>query len=179
MQLKLRQIDWASVLSQHEHWLRTVVAARLGESQGADEVMQEVCLAAIRQNSPLQDLDKAAPWLYRLAVRHALLYRRKLGRSRKLAERYAEKFQPSESDERADPLAWLISSERRQLVRSAIRKLPPRDREILLLKYVEGWSYREMAKHLGTTFSTVESRLFRARNRMRRELSAMNVVEVE
>ena len=49
---------------------------RLGEPQAIDEVMQDVSLAAVRQQAPLNDPEKVAPWLYRLAVRQTLLYRR-------------------------------------------------------------------------------------------------------
>ena len=82
-------IDWPSVLAEHERWLRTVVCARLGEPQAIDEVMQEVSLAAIRQRAPISDPAKVGAWLYRLAVRHSLLHRRKQGRKRKLIDRYA------------------------------------------------------------------------------------------
>ena len=57
-------------------------------------------------------------------------------------------------------------------------RLPRRDAEILLLKYTESWSYRRLAQHLGITESAVEARLHRARNRLRKELTALQVVEV-
>ena len=107
-------IDWQSVLATHGRWLRTVIGARLGEPQAVDEVMQEVSLAAVRQKAPLNDPEKVAPWLYRLAVRQSLLYRRKQGRRRKMIDRYAERVRPSESDAReSDPLSWLLTEERR------------------------------------------------------------------
>jgi RNA polymerase sigma factor (sigma-70 family) len=170
-------IDWASALAEHERWLRTVIGARLGEPQAVDEVMQEVSLAAVGQRAPLNDREKVAPWLYRLAVRQALLYRRKQGRRRKLVGRYAERFRPSEADNRqADPLTWLLAEERRRQVRSAMSQLPRRDAEILLLKYNENWSYDTLAKHLGITESAVEARLHRARQRLREQLAALDVV---
>ena len=79
-------IDWQAALAQHDRWLRTIVLARVRERQAVDDVMQEVALAAVRQAAPLADAAKVAPWLYRLAVRHALLYRRKCGRRRRLQE---------------------------------------------------------------------------------------------
>ena len=172
------EIDWPAVLARHDRWLRTVVRARLGEPQAVDEVMQEVALAAMRQNSPLSDPDKVAPWLYRLAVTGVLLYRRKMGRQRNLTDRYAQRNRPTEEDNREpDPLGWLLAKERREQVRTAITRLPRRDGEILLLKYTESWSYRDISKHLGISESAVEARLHRARGRLRAELSAMNVVE--
>ncbi|HEV2969409.1 MAG TPA: RNA polymerase sigma factor [Pirellulales bacterium] len=173
-------IDWSAALAEHGRWLRTVVVARVGEPQAVDEVMQEVSLAAVRSRSPLQDASKVAPWLYRLAVRQSLLYRRKQGRRRKLVDRFAERFRPTEQDSRtADPLDWLLADERERLVRVAMDRMPSRELEILMLKYTEGWSYKDLARHLDIDHSAVESRLHRARARLRGELAALNVIEVK
>ncbi|MHB1036852.1 MAG: RNA polymerase sigma factor [Pirellulales bacterium] len=171
-------IDWQAALAEHDRWLRTVVLARLGSRQLVEEVMQEVALAAVRQKAPLVDRTKVAPWLYRLAVVQSLLCRRKLGRHRKLVDGYAEKVRPGEGQSRElDPLNWLLADERRAQVRAALRRLPKRDAEILLLKYSEDWSYRQLAQRLGVSESAVEARLHRARNRLRTELTAAEVVE--
>jgi RNA polymerase sigma-70 factor (ECF subfamily) len=174
-------IDWQAALGQHERWLRTIVLARLREPQAVDEVMQEVALAAVRQAAPLADPAKVAPWLYQLAVRQSLLYRRKCGRRRRLVDRYAEQgdHEPRGSRSPADPLGWLLAEERQALVRRALSQLPRRDAEILLLKYTENWSYHQIAAHLGIGHSAVEARLHRARARMRQELAALDVMEVK
>lgn len=170
-------IDWQKVLADNERWLRTVIYARVGEPQAVEEVLQEVSLAAVAQRAPIADPSKVAPWLYRLAVTQALLYRRKQGRRRKLTDRYAQYLRPTERDQHEpDPLGWLMAEERRARVREALDSLPKRDAEILLLKYSEDWSYRQLAEHLGTTESAVEARLHRARQRLRKQLVAMDVV---
>jgi RNA polymerase sigma factor (sigma-70 family) len=174
------QIDWQAALAKHGRWLRTVVYARVGEPQAVEEVMQEVSLAAVRQRSPLIDRSKLAPWLYRLAVTQSLLYRRKQGRRRRLVDGYARQAKTTQQDDREpDPLGWLLAEERRQLIRTALGRLPKRDAEILLLKYTEDWSYQQLADHLGASQSAVGSRLHRARNRLRRELAALEVIEAE
>jgi RNA polymerase sigma factor (sigma-70 family) len=168
-------IDWPNALAEHERWLRTVVGARLGEPQAVDDVMQEVALAAVRQRAPLADPTKVAPWLYQLAVRQSLLYRRKQGRRRKLVDRYAQRARPSEADHRqTDPLSWLLAEERGRKVREAMARLPKRDAEILLLKYNENWSYHALVEHLGISHSAVEARLHRARQRLRDELETLD-----
>jgi RNA polymerase sigma-70 factor (ECF subfamily) len=172
-------IDWTAALAKHERWLRTVIGARLGEAQAVDEVMQEVSLAAVRDRAPIADRSKIAPWLYQLAVRQSLLYRRKMGRRRKLVGQYADRFRPTEEDTRAaDPLDWLLAEERQRLVRQAMARLVPRDSEILLLKYIEGWSYHELAEHMGVSHSAAEARLHRARAHLREQLAKLNVIEV-
>ena len=172
-------IDWPAELARHDRWLRTIVAARMRDADETQDVMQEVALAAVKQSSPLSDPTKVGPWLYRLAVRQCLLYRRTRGRQRKLVDQFAERYRPSEIDQRsADPLAWLLADERREQIREAIGRLHRRDAEILLLKYTEGWSYKQLAEHIGISHSAVEARLHRARGRLRNELTAAAVVEV-
>lgn len=170
------RIDWRTALAEHDRWLRTVVLARLGERQAVDEVMQEVALAAVRQRATLDDPTKAAPWLYRLAVRQSLLFRRKMGRKRRLEQRYGQHRRPVESDNRTrDPLAYLLAEERQQRVREAMRRIGKGDAELLMLKYTENWSYQQIAEHLGKTASAIESRLHRARAQLRMKLMAMDV----
>jgi RNA polymerase sigma-70 factor (ECF subfamily) len=171
------KIDWQAELAKHDRWLRTVVGSRVREPQAVDDVMQEVSLAVVRQSAPLADAEKVAPWLYRIAVTQSLLYRRKQGRRRKLAHAFADKTQPSEQSKEADPLSWLLADERRTMVRRAIARLASRDAEILLLKYSEDWSYRELAEHLGISQSALQTRLHRARQRLRDELAAFVAVE--
>jgi RNA polymerase sigma factor (sigma-70 family) len=172
-------IDWQAALAQHDRWLRTIVLARVREPQAVEEVMQEVSLAAVKQAAPLADRTKVAPWLYRLAVLQSLLYRRKAGRRRRLRDRYIDAA--GERDRTrpppVEPLNWLIAQERRSLVRRALTRLAPKDAEILLLKYTEDWNYHQIAAHLGITHSAVETRLHRARARLRQELAAMDMVE--
>lgn len=173
-------VDWPAKLAEHNRWLRTVVMARLGERQAVDDVMQEVALAAVAQRAPLQDFARVGAWLYQLAVRQALLYRRRLGRQRKRLDCYAWSlaYEPVRAAA-PDPLDMLVQDERRILVREALWRLPRRDREILMLKYTEDWSYHELAGHLGVSESAVEARLHRARKRLREELTGTHPNEVD
>ena len=172
-------IDWGATLAEHDSWLRTAVLARLGERQAVDEVMQEVALAAVAQRAPLKDPARVGAWLYRLALRIVLLYRRKCGRQRRLLGSYAAKRGDGQTRScEADPLHWLLREERQGMVRDALVGLPRRDAEVLLLKYTENWSYRELASHMGLSESAVEARLHRARQRLRDAILVKNEMEV-
>src|SRR5262249_25259195 len=167
-------LDWGAALAVHDRWLRRVVASRLGEPQAVDEVMQDVALAAVAQRSPLHNPARVAVWLYRLAVRHVLIYRRKVGRRRGLVDRYAARAALNSLDATPSPLAWRGRAERQKLVRDPLRLPPPRDAELLTLKYTEGFSARELADRLGVAVATVEMRLHRARRRLRAELAGLS-----
>ncbi len=169
-------IDWACEMKKHGSWLRSVIRARVGEPQAVDEVLQDVAMAAVKSAPGDLPVERAGAWLYQVAVRKTLMYRRTAGRRRGLVDRYAEKLQPQESDSReASPLDWLIAEENATKIQTAIAGLHRRDREILLLKYEQGWSYRDLVEHLGISQSAVEARLYRARNRLRDALVKSDV----
>ena len=168
---------WSARLNFHSRWIRTVIAARSRDAAAIEEIYQEVALAVAKQKAEIP-VEKVAPWLYRIAVRQALLHRRRLGRQRKLQNNLLRQSN-DDGDTKSDPLAWLLSDERQRLVRRAIEQLNAKDAELLMLKYTEDWSYRDLAEHLGVSQSAIETRLFRARQRLRMELVALEVVEAE
>lgn len=167
--------DWNARLALHARWLRTVITTRSGDAGATDEIFQEIALATMRQNPDVPE-DKVAPWLYRVAVRQALSHRRRLGRQRRLRERLAFDS-PPRSDDIGDPLIWLLADERQQLIRRAVQQLHAKDAELLLLKYTEDWTYHDLVEHLGISHSAVETRLHRARQRLREALIALEVTE--
>lgn len=169
------RLDWSAELARHGRWLRTVALARVGEAAAADDVMQDVTMTALEKGNQLRDPAKAAGWLYRLVVVAALQYRRRLGRRRKLLDRYVDRMPSAEGAAREpDPLGWLLADEQRAMVRQAIETLPRRDAELVLLKYTEDWSYQEIAEHLGLSVTAVEARLHRARQKMRQALCKLD-----
>jgi RNA polymerase sigma-70 factor (ECF subfamily) len=172
--------DPNEALRLHGSWLRAVAIARLRGLEGADDVMQDVAMAAIRNWETLRTAANAKPWLYRLTVRAALMHRRTLGRARKRIKEaidtytarhgVSEAARPAAADAAgggSDPLAAVLSSERHAQLRVAIAKLPVKDMEMLLLKHVDDCSYQEIARRLGVTPGVVQMRLFRARQKLR------------
>ena len=168
-------IDWAQALENNRRWLSTVVHARLADHQAAEDVLQEVALAAIRQTSKPTDPTKVAPWLYRVALRKIINHHRSTGRRRKLVEGLIASGSATEKSVEPPPGEWLMQLERQQSVSEALKQLEPQDRLILMLKYTEGWGYQELAQHLGITIKTVEYRLLKARKALR---AFMNIREL-
>jgi RNA polymerase sigma-70 factor (ECF subfamily) len=110
-------------------------------------------------------------------VVHSARYRRKLGRQRKALRHVGEQLPHMGNGYAGDALAWLVTQERQERTRRAMSRLAGADAEILLLKYGEQWSYRQIAERLGITENAVDSRLLRARGRLRQELIALGIDE--
>lgn len=158
-----------AVYLQHESWLRTVVRSRLHEPDAVEDVMQNIALAIVKHTSMLNEVNRISAWLYQIAVRQVLMYRRSSGRRRKMLDRVAA--DPSvRTESSASALEGLLASEKQENLQNALRELPEIERQILMLKYAEGWSYKELASHLGVQEDTIEYRLLRARRNLRRLL---------
>jgi len=170
--------DVVAALRANEPWLRRVLMNRLGDRAMVDDVYQEVSLAASRQELLPKHHDQIVPWLYRVCVRQVFLCRRKLGRVKKLMASVADR-NPQNRWTEDDPLDWLLGRERQQAVRKALSQLNDLDREILTLKYGEGWTYNQLAKRLGVSFYTIEHRILKAKKRLRKLLSRENVEVVK
>lgn len=163
--------DPLEAFPEHQAWLRTTLLARLGCAHEVEEVMQEVAIAAATQSAKQEPVDRVAPWLYRVALRQVMLFRRKAGRRKRLIENAAKLSPEVDSLCRTrEPLDWLISLERQKEVQLAMSCMSERDRQLLMLKYVDGLSYGEIAQRIGVTASSVQSRLHRARALLREKL---------
>lgn len=158
-----------------EMFLRRVIGHRLPGPDAVDDVIQEVAVALTQA----RDVPREAmrPWLCRVAIRQALLYRRRLGRQRKLQTQYSESgTADSDADER-DPLLWMLAGERRQQLQAALSRLQSGEEQILRMKYVDGSDYRRIAGKLQISEHAVANRLRAARQRLRAELERLNLSE--
>jgi RNA polymerase sigma-70 factor (ECF subfamily) len=178
-----RFLDWNRELMAHEGWLRKVILARTGEPQAVDDLFQQVALAAVEQRAPIADVRKVPAWLHRLAVVKAARYRRQQGRSRRIINGFSVHKLTQEhtngDGSSAGLLQWLLRKERHELLRYALTQLAGRDAEILMLKYGERWSYKQIAQQLNISEKAVDRRLERARHRLRQQLSDCGIDEVE
>ena len=157
-----------AVFLEHESWLRTVVRSRLNEPDAVEDVMQNIALAIVRHRSILNEINRIGAWLYQIAVRQVLMYRRTSGRRRKMHERLVH--ETADRSRQDCPLQSLLAAEAQSSVQQALDELSEIDRQMLMLKYAEGWSYLELAEHLGVREDTIEYRLLKARKNLRRLL---------
>jgi len=166
-------IDWVKALESNRGWLSTVVRARLSDRQAAEDVLQEVALAAIAQPSRPTDPAKVAPWLYRVALRKVINHHRSNGRRKRLIDGAIAAGRSKEHSSELAPGDWLMRTESMTSVVEAMKTLDPQDRQILMLKYTEGWGYQDLADHLGITIKTVEYRLLKARKALRARIGEL------
>ncbi|RMH04512.1 MAG: sigma-70 family RNA polymerase sigma factor [Planctomycetota bacterium] len=150
------------------------LARRCGlDPEEAEDGVQEVFLKVQRRIDTFRGEARLSTWLYQVALHTLLDHRRRVSRQTRpvplgvLADETGEiaARAPGEGPEEAAAI-----EERRRLVRAALDRLPRKFREVLILRELEGLSYRDIARILGVAQGTVESRIFRGRARLGREL---------
>lgn len=150
--------------------VRAVALAILRDPAAAEDVAQEAFLRAWRRASSWRGQGAVAAWLCRIAVRCAHDHIRKAARRRRLAELLLRGSPPDPEGLDAGDHAEAIRN--RTELESALRNLPPSEREALILKEVAGMTYREIAGLAGLPLGTVQSRIHRARRRLAAALSS-------
>ena len=144
-----------------------------GDRETAEEAVQEILLKVYRSLARFDTRKRFFTWLYSIALNHlrSLLRSR---RSRK--ERRPLPFDDSSVATSAAggnsprPEEAAVAREGERLAQRALDSLPPRLREVFVLRQVEGLSTSEVAQTLGVPENTVKTWLFRARERLKQLL---------
>ncbi len=178
---KLRAGDeeaFASLVRAHHTSLVRLATAIVGSRALAEEVVQDTWLAVVKGVSAFEGRSSLRTWLFRILVNRA---RTTAGRERRSdtpgdvdSDRFAATGLWS-----APPVPWadqvddrLVAEQLAPLARTAIDSLPGTQRQVLLLRDVEGLPAAEVADVLGVTDGNQRVLLHRARAKVRSELEA-------
>jgi RNA polymerase sigma-70 factor, ECF subfamily len=130
------------------------------------DLAQEVFTKVFRKLHTFQGDSQFFTWLYRIAVNAATDHTSRASHRRlRLVDDDAVLEGAGDRDESPD--APLLAAERARITREIVASLPEKFRTILVLREFEDLSYTEIARVLGIQLGTVESRLFRARQRFK------------
>lgn len=147
---------WQPRLLRHA---RHLLGGESGAVDAAHEVVQEAWLAIVRGLGRLEDPARFRTWTYRIVSRRCVDRLRRRHRDRQLTQTVAQDASESSPADAPD-----------HDLPAALRRLDPMHRCVLELKYLDGLSVREVAEALGVPVGTVKSRLFHARDRLKRTM---------
>jgi RNA polymerase sigma factor (sigma-70 family) len=138
----------------------------------ARDVVQDAYLRALKYFGGFRgnNAGEGRPWLLAI-VRNTAFTRRRRERQEANSSPFDEQLH-SDGIEDAHPEAELLGVTARESLQQAIDRLPLEFREVILLREVEGMSYKEIGEVTGVPLGTVMSRLARARQRLQRALTA-------
>jgi len=153
----------------HLHAAHNLARWLMHNAQDAGDVVQEAYLRAFRFFPGFRGGDARA-WVLKI-VRNTCFSWLRAGRPLQDAAEFDENFFPPDPRD-LNPEEVVLQDDSSTLVRKALEELPPNFREVLVLREIEGMSYKEIAGITGMPAGTVMSSLSRARGRLRQALAS-------
>lgn len=155
---------YTEIVRKYEARVRGYCLSMLSDPTQAEDAAQEIFIKAYQGLDHYHAKSSFSTWIYRITANHCLDLLRKRSRRRTeswedLLEKEGERFEAlfASSPEVRD------SSDRAELVAKMLSYLPEKSRTLLVLREMQGLSYRELAETLKCSLDSVKSRLKRAR----------------
>src|SRR5271170_3820931 len=158
------------LIRRHQQRVFGLVSGILRRREDVEDVVQQVFLKVFVSLKRFDQRAAFSTWLYKIAVNECWDYLRKK-KVRPLV------YESDMSEEQVSRLDGIVSAnqqpegprqraEAQEMINLLLDKLPEQDKQLLLLKEVEGFSVQELAEILNLNVNTVKVRLFRARGRI-------------
>ena len=158
-----RAVD--ELLARYEERIYRFGLRMCGDEESAREVLQETMLAAFRNLPGFRGQASLSTWLYQIARSFCIKERRGV--------RPTSTLDASLPDQTPSPELQVHARQIGHALAAAIRELPPEQREVLVLRDVEGLSADEAADVVGIEVGALKSRLHRARMALRGKLAGV------
>lgn len=144
-----------------------------GDEHRAEDLAQEAFTRLYARRKEWQPTARISTWLWRVAIN---LCHDELRRRHRRPETSLDEHAPGESPAvlaitDGTPHEWLADTDRAEIVRQALVRLPETHRAVVVLKHYEGLKFREIAEVLGIPEGTAKSRMFEALTMLNRRLA--------
>ena len=158
------------LVKEYEKNVYNLALRMTGDPEDAADMAQDAFIKAYSSLSSFRGDSKFSVWLFRIVSNLCLDFLRSRKRrptvSLSVENDEGEDMEFEIADESQSPETLLEQKLTREAVRRGLDSLPPEQRQILLLREIQGLSYEEIAQVLELETGTVKSRIFRARKRL-------------
>jgi RNA polymerase sigma-70 factor (ECF subfamily) len=137
--------------------------------QDAEDIYQDVFMKAYRHIKSFRFQSNFYTWLYRIAVRCAVDYRKK---RRTFQDAPSGVWQDSSAGQGSSPEDRFLEKEFQHQVQSVLDSLPLMQRAVFYLRFVEGFQVRDVAEIVGSSTGSVKRQLHRGVQKARKRLWA-------
>src|ERR1039457_4798015 len=158
-----------TLIRNHQHMIHSLTFRMTGSLADAEDLAQETFIRAYGQIGTFRGAAKFSTWLYRIAVNTCLNWRQSEARRFQLYAHAAGELSARHADE-GNSFADQAGE-----VQAALLKLPVKQRAAIVLTIYDGLNHAEAAQVLGCSETTVSWRVFAAKRKLKRMLTAGRV----
>lgn len=151
------------LVKRHQEKIYMLARRMLGNHLDADEVVQEVLIVVYRKLSTFKFESSFATWLYRITMTRSINFIKKRNLKNIFSIFELRKNKSNESD----PLEMVEGKEQFDIVEKLLAKLPPKQREIFILKNFEELKYEEISKITGKSVGALKANYFHSINKLK------------
>lgn len=160
------------LVSRYHQKVYMVILGLLRNREDALEVAQETFFRAYRKINSFRGGSSFYTWVYRIAVNLAIDAQRRQKRNPLDFRETMDSALESQNEVARDPFSDVHDKELRENLVRAINDLTPEHKAVIVLRTIEGLSYKDIGEILGCSEGTVMSRLHYARKKLQDKLSA-------
>ena len=168
---------YETLLSRFQQPVYNLALRLLNDTSDAADVVQEVFLKVFRNVGHFRGQSSLKTWIYRITVNEAHNQRRWFFRHRQREVGLEEEMEETRSmaqvlpDGSPSPFDYVFGREQENMIETALAKINPTFREVVVLRDIADLSYDEIADVLQLSLGTVKSRILRGREALRQELA--------
>ena len=155
-----------ALIRNHQHMVHSLTYRMTGSLADAEDLAQEAFIRAYERIGEFRGASKFSTWLYRIAVNTCLNWRQTEARRFQLQARAAGEISAWQTGVKDSP------GDDSGEVQAALLKLPAKQRAAIVLTIYDGLNHAEAARMLGCSETTVSWRVFAAKGKLKRLLSA-------
>jgi RNA polymerase sigma-70 factor (ECF subfamily) len=168
------QNAYQQLVEKYTGLLFSIVLKMVGNKTDAEDLVQEIFIKIYKGLASYNGEFALTTWMMKIASNHTIDYLRK----KKLKTTPIDGSESEEKEKRKpqfeadvdNPEEMILKQERKKMIEKAIEELPPRYREVIILRHKEERDYLEIAEKLNIPLGTVKARLFRAREMLNQKL---------
>jgi RNA polymerase sigma-70 factor (ECF subfamily) len=160
------------LVSRYHQKVYMVILGLLRNRDDAMEVAQETFFRAYRKIKMFEGGSSFYTWLYRIAINLAIDAQRRQKRNPLDFRETMDGILEAQNEVARDPFSDVHDKELRGQLVKAINDLTPEHKAVIVLRTIEGLSYKDIGEILGCSEGTVMSRLHYARKKLQDKLSA-------
>lgn len=164
---------FGELVERNQDYIYNAVFHLVGSGHDAEDIAQEVFVKAYAAIAGFKGKSKLSTWLYGImlnTVRNFWRRQRSRGVLSMDADGRPDEPRPEPAAGHDGPPEAALRGEQVRMVRAAINGLEQELREVIVLRDIQGFSYRDLAALIGLPAGTVKSRLHRARQALRERL---------
>lgn len=169
--------SFEKLVKKYERFVVSCVYPIVKNPEDAKDISQETFLKAYKSLFTFKGESEFSTWLYKIAKNCALDFVRKqkvTSLSSDSSGEDGEGFDIPDSSEKTNPEKSALQKEKNEILYSAILLLSDEHREIIILRDINGYSYEQISQMLSIEQGTVKSRIFRAREALKKILLKKN-----